>query len=110
MSQAIDRAARTSASSPDQAPDSSASSGDETSWWSPPTRFVLESIIGVLVFGVVAAAAYEVSTGVHLLEKQGVDVVIAYGLRLAEYFLFAADLGLFMRFLFKSFLRTWKAM
>jgi hypothetical protein len=79
-------------------------------WWKPPLRFVVESITGVFLFGVVAGAAVGVSIYLHYLERQGVDAVIAYGLQAAEYALFVADLVLFARFLWKSSLRTWQAL
>jgi len=78
--------------------------------WKPPLRFVVEAITGVFLFGVVAGAAVGVSIYLHYLERQGVDVFIAYGLQAAEYALFVADLALFARFLWKSSLRTWQSL
>ena len=74
----------------------------------PLIRLSLEVMAGVVIFLVIASAAVGVSIYVRYLETIGLDVLIEYGLRAAEYALFCADFLLFLRFLWKSGCRIWK--
>lgn len=78
--------------------------------WAAPFRFLFEAVIDVFVFGVVAAVAVILSLAVDSLSTYRIDPVIVTGLKGAEYAIFATDLVLFARFLWKSAIRTWEVM
>jgi hypothetical protein len=77
-------------------------------WWKPPWQFLVETIVGILIFGVIAAAALAIKLIVRWLSSRGIDSYIIFGLTAAEYALFTTDLVLFGRFLWKTALRIWK--
>lgn len=77
-------------------------------WWHAPWKFLVETLVGVFIFVVIAAAAVAIKFAVKELEKRGVDGFIIWGLVAAEYALFTTDLILFGRFLWKTGARTWK--
>lgn len=79
-------------------------------WWHAPWRFLIESLVGVFIFGVIAAAAVALNLVVADLSTRGVDKPILWGLTLAEYAIFVTDLVLFLRFLWKTGSRHWKEM
>jgi hypothetical protein len=75
---------------------------------SAPKRFFFETITGLCIFGIIAAAAVGLSYIVTALDNNGVDKVIVYGLRTAEYLIFGCDLILLARFLWCTSLKTWR--
>ena len=79
-------------------------------WWRVPWRFLLEVLTGVLTFTVVAVSAVGLSFAVKDLEALHVDFIVIWGLKFVEYALFATDLILFLRFLWKTGRRTWDAL
>ena len=70
--------------------------------------FLVETIIGVLIFLIIACAAVGLSFLVTFLDSNGVDNVIVVGLKFAEYAIFFIDLILFGRFLWKTSLKMWR--
>jgi hypothetical protein len=79
-------------------------------WWRPQVEFLIEIVTGTAIFGVVAGVAVLASLWVKYLERQGTDIAIIYGMTAAEYLLFLADVGLFTRFIWRAFCRTWKSL
>jgi hypothetical protein len=91
-----------------QSVSSEAEEGWLPEWLRAPWRFLLEALTGFLIFVVIGAAAVGLSFLVKCLEAWKVDLLIVWGLRLAEYSLFVTDLILFWRFLWRTARRTWK--
>jgi hypothetical protein len=77
---------------------------------SPAVGFLIEIIVGSLLFVIIAIIATSLTLLVRYLETQGIYLPILYGVRGAEYALFFADLMLFARFLWRSSLKTWRAL
>jgi hypothetical protein len=78
--------------------------------WPPPIRFLIETVVGTLIFCVVAGCAAGVQLYVHALQSLGIDMVLANCLKLGEYLLLACDIALYVRFLAVTFLRNWKSL
>jgi len=76
--------------------------GGEEPFWRAPWEFVVHTVLGSLLFVIVAALAVALNVGVHYLEQFKVSIVIVYGIELAEYGLFAADLYVFGVFLWRT--------
>lgn len=74
---------------------------------SAPKKFLVETITGISIFLIIGSAAVGLSYIVELLDKNGIDKVIVIGLKITEYSIFAFDLILFGRFLWKTGRRTW---
>ena len=72
-----------------------------------PRRFLIETLSGIVIFMIIAGAAVLLSFFVEFLMSRGVDLVIVYGLKSAEYMIFVMDLVLFFRFLWVTGKRTW---
>jgi hypothetical protein len=77
-------------------------------WWRAPWRFLIETLVGLFIFGVIAAAAVAIKLGVEELSRRGIEGFIIWGLKGGEYALFGTDLVLFGRFLWRTGIRTWK--
>ncbi len=75
-----------------------------------PKRFLLEIMTGVITFMIIAIAAVLLSYFVNLLKDYNIDPIIIYGLTLVEYLIFIVDIVLFLRFLWLTFIRTWKTL
>jgi hypothetical protein len=74
----------------------------EPQWWDAPWQFAVHAVVGLLIFTVIAGAAVALDVFVRTLESHGMNGVIAWGLRVAEYALFLADLLLFLVFIFRT--------
>jgi len=74
---------------------------------SAPHKFLIETLVGVAIFLIIAITAVILSYIVTYLDDRGVDKVIIYGLKAAEYLLFIVDLILFCRFLWRTAKKTW---
>ena len=85
-----------------------ASQGPVRVWWLAPWKFLVETLVGVVIFGAIAGAAVAINLLVTRLSTLGVDRPILWGLTGAEYALFVTDLVLFVRFLWKTGSQTWK--
>lgn len=72
----------------------------------PVWDFAVHVAVGTLIFMVIAAAAFALDIINHRLQDVGVDPFIGYGLRVAEYAVFATDLLLFLVFLAKTGVRA----
>ena len=77
-------------------------------WWEAPWKLFVETLVGTIIFLLIAAAALALNYLVKFLEGLGTDNLIIWGLKGAEYALFFVDLVLFFRFLYKTALRIWK--
>lgn len=75
-----------------------------------PKRFLVETLTGIAIFLIIAGAAVGLSYIVTILEKNGVDMVVVVGLRVAEYSIFAVDLILLGRFLWITGIKTWRSL
>jgi hypothetical protein len=67
--------------------------------WRQAVVFMVEVLVGTLVFMVLAAAAALINLALGYLAVLGVDGVVRIGLKTAEYALFGTDLALYLRFL-----------
>ena len=81
---------------------------DEPPFWHAPWRIAVEAITGTLIFLIIAAFAILLDIGVSFLEARNINSIIIWGLIGAKYTLFAVDLILFGRFLWKTLLRNWE--
>ena len=68
--------------------------------------FGVHVAVGTLIFVVIAAAAFALDIINRSLQGFGVDPFIGYGLKVAEYAVFATDLLLFLVFLAKTGVRA----
>lgn len=75
-------------------------------WWEAPWQFLVHAIAGTFIFAVIASPAVALDFLVNYLSIQGVNIAIIYGLKIAEYALFAVDVALFLVFIFKTAYRT----
>src|SRR5207302_3292722 len=81
---------------------------DEPRWWVTPWTFAVHAVVGSLIFAVIASPAVALDLIVRALESQAVNGVILWGLRAAEYANFAADLLLYLVFIWRTTMRTLK--
>ena len=72
----------------------------------PVWDFAVHVAVGTLIFLVIAAAAFALDVMNRRLQDFGVDPFIGYGLKVAEYAVFATDLLLFLVFLAKTGVRA----
>ncbi len=75
--------------------------------WEALWRFLIEIMVGTVIFFVIALAAVGLNFFVRFLETRDVDLLIVWGLIGAEYTLFIVDLVMFGRFLWKTAQRMW---
>ena len=71
-------------------------------------RFLIETLGGLAIFAIIAGAAVLLSYFVGYLDSKGIDKVIIYGLKGAEYLIFFVDLVLLCRFLWSTSKKTWR--
>jgi len=79
-----------------------------TPFWRVPWNFAVHAVVGTSIFAFIAAPAVLLDLAVRRLEAYRVDRVIIFGLRAAEYALFAVDLVIFGVFLWRTAKRTIK--
>jgi len=77
-------------------------------FWRAPWDFAVHTIVGTTIFAIIAAPAIGLGMVVNKLEGTGTDGVIFFGLKTAEYALFATDLGLYLVFLWRTAKRAVK--
>ena len=82
--------------------------GEEIKWYEGPLTFLIETISGAAIFVFIAGAALGINLLVQYFESKGIDSIMVTGLITAEYMIFAADLIMLARFLFRSVERNWK--
>jgi hypothetical protein len=75
-------------------------------WWRAPVLFLVHALVGTFIFSLIACTAFGLHTLVHFLEKEDLGGLFVWGLRIAEYALFLADLSLFLVFLWRTFKRA----
>jgi hypothetical protein len=75
-------------------------------WWVAPWEFAVRALVGILIFAVIAAGAIALDVLVRYLECHGINRIIVWGLRMAEFAVFFSDLGLFLVFIWRTFTRT----
>lgn len=68
----------------------------------PAWEFAIHVAVGTLIFLVIASGAIALDIITRSLEPLGIDRVIRYGLKGAEYTLFITDLLLFIVFIAKA--------
>src|SRR5262249_50288261 len=71
-------------------------------------EFAVHAIVGMVIFSIIAIPAVGLDLILHKLRNYGTSTFITLGLELAAYVLFAADLLLFMVFVFRTARRTSK--
>ncbi len=74
-------------------------------WWAP-WIFAVHALVGTSIFSIIAGVSIVLDFGVQELQLLGVNGVIFFGLKMAEYALFGADLCLFAIFLWRTARRT----
>lgn len=74
-------------------------------WWTPVIEFLVQIVVGTLLFVLIAAPAIGLDYLVTWLEALGVDRPILWGLTGCEYLLFGADVFLFAVFIVR---KAWK--
>lgn len=80
----------------------------EGKWWQPLWQFAVHGIIGTALFVLIAAPAVSLSLLVKWLQQREIDHILIYGLRAAEYLVFAVDLALFACFIIRTAIRAGK--
>ncbi len=83
---------------------------DVGEYTSAPKTFLIEALVGISIFIIICAPAVGLSYLIVFLGTIGIDRFIIYGLKSAEYAIFVVDLILFFRFLWLTFLRTWRTL
>jgi hypothetical protein len=78
------------------------------SFWHAPAEFGVHTVVGTCIFAIIALPAIFLDFLVQKLERNQFSVVVVYGVHLAEYSLFCADLLLFLTFLIVTGWRTGK--
>ena len=73
-------------------------------------RFLLETIAGSAVFAIIAIAAILTSIPLKCCENNGIDPFIITGLKAAKYTVFTMDLILFVRYVYITGMKHWRAM
>lgn len=86
---------------PDPSSQDELTSKDHITLW-PVWNFAVHVIVGTLIFAVIASGAVALNIINARLEPLGIDRVIRYGLKAAEYAVFITDLSLFLVFLAKT--------
>jgi hypothetical protein len=74
--------------------------------WAVLWHFCLYVVVGTLIFALFAAPALCLGEAVRWLETREVDKALIIGIRIAEYFLFGADLILFGIFVVCAAIKT----
>lgn len=80
----------------------------ENAWWHPLYEFGIHVFVGSGVFLLIAIPAVFLNFLVHWLENFGIDGWISSGLIGVEYFLFFADILLFVIFIVSTLVKTGK--
>ena len=84
-------------------------SKNKFSLW-PAWDFAVHVTVGTLVFVIIASGAVALDVVIARLEPLGIDRIIMYGLKGAEYALFVTDLLLFLVFLAKTGARATRSL
>jgi len=84
----------------------SVEASQRSEWWRAPAQFTLHILTGTFLFVVIACAAASLALLVALFERNNLDRVLVWGLKLAEYFLFGFDVLFFLVFLWRSAIRA----
>lgn len=79
-------------------------------WWHAPWEFAVHAVVGILIFLVIALAAIVIELVVRAADAAGANLVISYGLRIAEYAVFAADLLVFLVFIWRTTVKFLKGL
>jgi hypothetical protein len=82
----------------------------ESPWWRAPWDFAVHALVGTLIFIVIALAAVAIELVVRAVEIAGVNRAVTFGLRVGEFTIFAADLLMFIVFIWRTTARTLKGM
>jgi hypothetical protein len=77
-------------------------------FWQSAWELAVHTIVGTVIFVVIAGAAIFVHFISVFFRSHGVDETIIIGLRIAEYAIFSIDLLLFLTFMFRTIARSLK--
>jgi len=77
-------------------------------WWHPLWKFAVHGGLGTAIFVVIAIPAVSLSLLVKWLQARNIDPYLIYGLKAAEYLVFAVDLILFAWFVVVTAVRAGK--
>lgn len=81
-------------------------------WWKPLVEFLIQVILGSLLFVIIFAPAVGLNFLVKWLSAQGITSLLVYIVTAAEYILVLIDLAVYVAFLlrtaWRSILRMWK--
>jgi large-conductance mechanosensitive channel len=80
--------------------------GQGMSAWRVAWAFIVESLVAVIIFVVIASVAVGLSLTTKALTARQIDGYIVLGLQLTEYVLFTLDLLLFNYFMIVNSIRT----
>jgi cell division protein FtsX len=75
-------------------------------WWHPLWKFAVHGVLGSAIFVLIAIPAVSLSVLVKWLQSREIDAYLIYGLKSAEYLVFAVDLILFAWFVIRTAIRA----
>lgn len=75
------------------------------SYWRTPLGFAVHALVGTTIFAMIAGPLVLLEFCVHKFKALGVDTVIVVGLRASVFAIFAADLFLYLVFLWRTLRR-----
>jgi hypothetical protein len=79
-------------------------------WWIPVRDFGLHTIVGTLIFALISLPAIALNLFVTWLERFSISPIVTYGMEIAEYTIFGADLVLFVWFIVRTALKAGRRM
>lgn len=86
--------------------DSGGEKEEDQAWWSVPWDLAIHIIVGTIIFLLILTPAVAINLLIHWLVSRDVSAPIIFGLQIAEYALFIADIVLFLVFLGRT---SWRA-
>jgi hypothetical protein len=90
------------------AQEASATAEPVPAFWQAPWEFAVHALVGLFIFGLIAAPALGANIVISALVDRGADLVIVFGLKGMAYALFATDLVLFGVFIWRAACRAIK--
>ena len=76
--------------------------------WKSAQVFLVDTVIGVAIFLIVAAGAVGLSFLINWLKNLGIDPIVIWCLKTCEYMILLADVVLLARYLWLSVVRGWQ--
>lgn len=84
------------------------SDNKEPKVWTPALVFLIDTLVGVAIFLVIAAGAVFLGFAIKYLQTWKVDPVVITFLKACEYMILVADGVMLARYLFVSVKRGWQ--